>query len=557
MAIPGDFKEIGGMKGITMRRGVASVASIVSAVILLGYLTCGAAMAVENDTKDNVSYSIGYNIGKKMCEGMKQDNVDVNPAILANGLTDAFSNTPALTDRERRAVMEAFKKEKEARSESPVKALSTITSKGESDRVSYSIGYNIGEKMCEGMRQDNVDVNPAILAKGLTDAFSNTPTMTDTERETVMKAFEKDLEAKSESAVKSLSDKASKEGADFLASNKIKDGVITTASGLQYKIVKKGNGTKSPTLNDEVTVNYKGTLIDGMEFDSSAKHGRSATFTVNKVIPGWIEVLQLMREGDKVQVFIPPNLAYGGSSPSPIIGPNSTLIFDIEMISINENPSSTTDDLGTPQIYPRSSGSGFFITDDGFLITNNHVVKNGAKVCVFTSSGLIDAHVVRMDPVNDLALLKVQGTFASLPIISSRGAKLGSTVATVGFPVIDLQGISPKLGKGEIASLSGMADDVRYFQISVPLQPGNSGGALVDEHGNVIGVVSAKLKAPPDLAAIGVFPENVNYAVKSSLILSFLESFPEVKLKAPVIVERKFEDVVQSEQAAAVLVLVY
>ncbi len=137
--------------------------------------------------------------------------------------------------------------------------------------------------------------------------------------------------------------------------------------------------------------------------------------------------------------------------------------------------------------------------------------------------------------------------------------KLGGTVATVGFPDIGLQGFSPKLAKGEIASLSGSQDDPRYFQISVPVQPGNSGGALVDEHGNVVGIVSAKLNARAALDATGALPENVNYAVKSSFLLSFLESVPAVsaKLKEPITADRKFEDVVKSAQDAAVLVLVY
>ena len=172
---------------------------------------------------------------------------------------------------------------------------------------------------------------------------------------------------------------------------------------------------------------------------------------------------------------------------------------------------------------------------------------------------MIDAKVVRVDAANDLALLKADGRFAPLPITSSRTVKLGGTVATVGFPNIGMQGFAPKFARGEIASLSGAADDVRYFQISVPVQPGNSGGALVDEHGNVVGVVSAKLNASAALAASGALPENVNYAVKSSFLLSFLESVPEVsaKLKEPISTERKFEDVVKSAQDAAVLVLVY
>jgi hypothetical protein len=150
-------------------------------------------------------------------------------------------------------------------------------------------------------------------------------------------------------------------------------------------------------------------------------------------------------------------------------------------------------------------------------------------------------------------------TLFSMKIAASRTVNLGGTVATVGFPDIGLQGFAPKLAKGEIASLSGAGDDPRYFQISAPVQPGNSGGALVDERGNVIGIVSAKLDASTALAMSGSLPENVNYAVKSSLLLSFLESVPDVdaKLKAPNTVDEKFEEVVKSAQDAAVLVLVY
>ena len=217
----------------------------------------------------------------------------------------------------------------------------------------------------------------------------------------------------------------------------------------------------------------------------------------------------------------------------------------------HSNPSSSNN--------PMATGTGFFITNDGYLISNYHVVKDATKVRLLTSAGLIDAKVVQVDAANDLALLKADGRFAPLPIAASRTVALGGTVATIGFPNIGLQGFAPKLAKGEIASLSGAADDPRYFQISVPVQPGNSGGALVDERGNVIGIVSAKLNASAALAASGALPENVNYAVKSSLLLSFLESVPAVsaRLKAPVAADRKFEEVVKSAQDAAVLVLVY
>src|SRR4029077_2685632 len=146
------------------------------------------------------------------------------------------------------------------------------------------------------------------------------------------------------------------------------------------------------------------------------------------------------------------------------------------------------------------------------------------------------------------ALLKTDGKFAALPVASSRTVRMGSTVATIGFPNIGLQGFAPKLAKGEIAALSGAQDDAKYFQISVPVQPGNSGGALVDERGNVVGVVSAKLNAAAALATSGSLPENVNYAVKSSFLLSFLESVPEVSAKLAELnmKERKFEEVVKS-----------
>ena len=208
---------------------------------------------------------------------------------------------------------------------------------------------------------------------------------------------------------------------------------------------------------------------------------------------------------------------------------------------------------------PTSSGTGFFITDDGYFVTNQHVAGEGATVRIVTAAGAISAKVVKVDKANDLTLLKAERKFVALPVAASRGVRLGATVATVGFPNIGLQGFSPKLAKGEIGSLAGARDDARHFQISVPIQPGNSGGALVDERGTVVGVVVAKLSQKAAIATTGTIAENVNYAVKSSYLLSFLESLPEVaaKLKEPSAKERKFEDVVKSVEQATVLVLVY
>jgi S1-C subfamily serine protease len=208
---------------------------------------------------------------------------------------------------------------------------------------------------------------------------------------------------------------------------------------------------------------------------------------------------------------------------------------------------------------PKVTGTGFLITKNGYLVTNHHVVRDSNKVRVQTSSGLLDTVVIRTDAASDLALLKVTGTFDALSVVSSRNARLGATVATIGYPNIGLQGIEPKLSKGDISSLSGLQDDVRYFQISVPVQPGNSGGPLFDERGNVVGVVSAQLSQKAALESSGALAQNVNYAVKSSYLLSFLEAVPEVSdgLLEPNTNDQKFEAVVDDVKKATVLIIGY
>lgn len=151
-----------------------------------------------------------------------------------------------------------------------------------------------------------------------------------------------------------------------------------------------------------------------------------------------------------------------------------------------------------------------------------------AMLGVITADRTFSANVVRTDSASDLAPLKVLESFNALPVVSSRASRLGATVATVGFPNIGLQGFAPKLFKGEISSLAGIQDDVRQFQISVPVQPGNPGGALVDVRGNVVGVVTRQLNQEAALASSGTLAQNVDYAVKSSYLLSFLEAVPEV-----------------------------
>ncbi len=217
----------------------------------------------------------------------------------------------------------------------------------------------------------------------------------------------------------------------------------------------------------------------------------------------------------------------------------------------------TINDL-RPSLFATASATGFFVTPDGHLLTSYHVVENASRLQVVTPKGTFPARVVKSDPANDLALLKVSGNFSCLPLQSSRGERVGAAVFTVGFPNIGLQGREPKLAEGSIASLSGVQDDPRYFQISVPIQPGNSGGALVNSKGNVVGVIAAKLSQLAALRSSGSLPEGVNYAVKSSYAISLLESVPEASaaLKEPNAREGRLADLVDAVKAASALVLV-
>src|SRR6184192_4504129 len=205
--------------------------------------------------------------------------------------------------------------------------------KDQKDKVSYSIGMNIGFNLS----RQKVDINPDILAAGIKDSIAGKPQLTQDQVKDVMAQFEKDMEQKQKQA----GEKNKTEGAKFLEENKKKPGVKTTASGLEYKVEKEGSGPQ-PKPTDMVTVNYRGTLIDGTEFDSSYKRGQPATFPVTGVIKGWTEALQLMPVGSKWQLFVPSDLAYGdrGADPRSGIGPGATLIFDVELLSIQDKAKS-------------------------------------------------------------------------------------------------------------------------------------------------------------------------------------------------------------------------
>lgn len=200
------------------------------------------------------------------------------------------------------------------------------------DSVSYGIGVDIGKNL----KAQSIDINSAVLGEGVKDAMTGAKTvLTDQQLEDVMMRFRKDIMAKQQEKAHVMGDKNKKEGAVFLAENMKKEGVKTTASGLQYKILKAGTGPK-PDATQTVTINYKGTLIDGTEFDSSYKRGQPTTYAVSGFVKGWIEALQMMQVGSKWQLFIPSELAYGERGNGQMIPPNSTLIFEIELLSVNK-----------------------------------------------------------------------------------------------------------------------------------------------------------------------------------------------------------------------------
>ena len=214
------------------------------------------------------------------------------------------------------------------------------------DRASYAIGLNVGFNM----KRQNVDINQEAFIAGFKDSLTpgKAPALNEQQVRETMMAFEKDMQQKQNEAAQKNAAEAQK----FLNDNKGKEGVKTTASGLQYKVMKEGNGAQ-PKTSDMVTVNYRGTLMDGTEFDSSYKRGQPATFPVSGVIKGWTEALQLMKVGSKYQLFIPPDLAYGPTGQRSI-PPNSLLIFEVELMDAKAQQ---TPPAGNPAPAPSAAPS--------------------------------------------------------------------------------------------------------------------------------------------------------------------------------------------------------
>jgi FKBP-type peptidyl-prolyl cis-trans isomerase len=218
----------------------------------------------------------------------------------------------------------------QAQTQSSTQTASSSILKTQKQKISYSLGLSLGTSM----KEQAVDLDLDIFTRGIRDALSNGKALlTDDEVRAVLTDFQKKMSDKQKADFAKLADKNKQAGEAFLAANKTKEGVITTASGLQYKVLKQGNGPK-PKETDTVTANYRGTLIDGTEFDNSYKRGEPATFRLDRVIAGWKEALLLMPVGSKYQLYIPSSLCYGERAPVQEIGPNSTLIFEVELLAI-------------------------------------------------------------------------------------------------------------------------------------------------------------------------------------------------------------------------------
>jgi FKBP-type peptidyl-prolyl cis-trans isomerase FklB len=236
---------------------------------------------------------------------------------------------------------------KPAATPAPAKSESPSPFATQKDKVSYALGMNIAASLGANLKRQGVEINTEVLAQALKDGLGGGKTlMTEEEAQNTLRQFSSELQAKQEEKMKQAGDNNKKEGEAFLAANKSKPGVVALPSGLQYKVIKEGTGPK-PAASDTVVCNYRGTLINGTEFDSSYKRGEPLTIPVSGVIKGWTEALQLMPVGSKWELYIPADLAYGPRGAGADIGPNATLLFEIELLSIQGK-----DSQGSPSASP-------------------------------------------------------------------------------------------------------------------------------------------------------------------------------------------------------------
>jgi FKBP-type peptidyl-prolyl cis-trans isomerase len=288
---------------------------------------------------------LGVVLGLGMAsQAMPASAQDTPPAKSATGKSTAGKTTTSKTGQKTPA----------AKPKSSA-AAPKVTLKDQKDKASYALGMNLGANL----RRQSVDVDPALITQGIKDAMAGSKTLlTEDEARAALMQLQADLRAKQEEKMKAAGAANKKEGEEYLAANKSKEGVVTLPSGLQYKILTPGTGPK-PTSSDTVVCNYKGQLVNGTEFDSSYKRGQPASFPVTGVIKGWTEALQLMPVGSKWELFIPSDLAYGESGRGEI-PPNATLIFEVELVSIQgkDNPAAApAPDSANPAAQPNTGSN--------------------------------------------------------------------------------------------------------------------------------------------------------------------------------------------------------
>lgn len=254
---------------------------------------------------------------------MKKSSIGIFCVIILIGISCSGPLAAQSSNQDKTSATSAAK---------PGASSSATDFKDDNEKISYALGMRMAIEL--KVLRKTINVDPDLVAQGLKDSLSGAKTrLTDEERLTLLSKLQRDLEMKEQAVRQQMAEDNLKEGQAFLAANKTKEGMVALPSGLQYKILTQGAGPR-PTLNDTVVCNYKGTFIDGKEFDSSYKRGQPATFPVVGVIRGWTEALQLMPVGSKWQLFVPADLAYGERGHGRDIEPNAMLIFEVELLSI-------------------------------------------------------------------------------------------------------------------------------------------------------------------------------------------------------------------------------
>jgi FKBP-type peptidyl-prolyl cis-trans isomerase len=223
------------------------------------------------------------------------------------------------------------------------KSAETGPLKTKAEKFSYALGMSLGSDVLPNLKKESIDLDPTMMLEGVKDGLSGKTLMTEDEAKALVKEIQVQVQESQLGRIKEAMDKNKVESETFLAANKEKEGVVTLPSGLQYKILTQGSGPK-PTVNDSVVCNYRGTLVDGTELDNTYKKGKPATFKVNHVLKGWTEALQLMPVGSKWQLVLPPSLAYGDQGAGHDILPYSTLIFEVELLSIEKKDNTKSEE---------------------------------------------------------------------------------------------------------------------------------------------------------------------------------------------------------------------